>query len=68
LRLTLETPARLNAIEVAVEIDLQHGRWVIGRPACRLGLHPGESQTVEIELFDENIDHSNRILLGYVIF
>ncbi len=36
LGLTLQPSARLDAIEVAVEIDLQHGRWMIAWPACRL--------------------------------
>jgi hypothetical protein len=41
---------------------------MVGWPACRLGPHPRETQLIQIESLDENIDHSNRILPGYVIF
>ena len=68
LRLSLKTPARLDASEVAVEIELQHGRWGIGRTACRLGPHPRKTKPGQIEFFDENIDHSNGVVLAYVIF
>jgi hypothetical protein len=68
LRLALQTPARLDAIEITVEIKLQHGRWMIGRSACCLGLHPRETKPGQIEFCDENIDHTNGVVLAYVIF
>src|SRR5271163_1823152 len=41
---------------------------MVGRSACRLGLHPRETKPGQIEFFDENIDHSNGVVFDYVIF
>jgi len=30
---TLQSPARLDAIEIPVDVELQQRRWVVGRPA-----------------------------------
>jgi len=40
LRFAFQPPARLNAVEVAVEIDLQQRRGTVGRPACHRRRHP----------------------------
>ena len=37
-------------------------------PGPGLNHHTGLQADIEIELFDENLDHSNRIPLDYVIF
>ena len=66
-RLTLKAAARLDAVEVAVEIDLQNGRWAIAGTACRLRVHPVKTQSDQIELANENIDHPDRVVLGHVI-
>src|ERR1700676_2897942 len=66
--LTFQAAARLDAVEVAVEIDLQQGRWMIAWPACCLRGHPLKTQLGQIELSNENIDHPNRIIIGYVVF
>ena len=39
------------------------------RPACRSPpAHPRKPNTVQVEFFNEDIDHSNRIVFGYVVF
>jgi hypothetical protein len=40
LRFAFQSPARLKAVEVAVEVDLQQRRGMVGRPARRRWPHP----------------------------
>ena len=58
LGLPFEPPARLDAIEIAVEIDLQQRRGMIGGPA-RLASRVGalKPQRPQIQLVDEDVDH-----------
>jgi hypothetical protein len=41
---------------------------MIGGPTCRFRLHPRETKPGQIEFFDENIDHSNGVVLAYLNF
>ena len=66
--LTLQPPARLNPVEIAVNIELQQHRRMIRRPASRLGSNPVKSQLAQIEFLDKNIDHPNRIVLADPVF
>ena len=67
LRFTFQPPARLHAVEVAVEVDLQQRRGMIGRPACRRRRHPRKPQGGKVQFVDEDLDHPNRVLLVDVI-
>jgi hypothetical protein len=40
---------------------------MIGRPACLLGMYPCESVAAEVKFVDEDIDHANGVVLGYVV-
>ena len=62
-RLALKPPARLHAIEIAVNVKLQQSRWMIRRPTGRLGSNPIEPQSGEVEIVNEGIDRLNRIVL-----
>src|SRR5207344_2961786 len=62
-RLALETPARMHAVEIAVDVELQVHRRVIGGPAGVSGIDAGEAQSLEIEPVDEGINEANRIAL-----
>jgi hypothetical protein len=62
--LALQPPARLNPVEIAINVELQQAGRMIGRPAGRLGIDPAEPERREIELLDENIDHPNGIVLA----
>ena len=66
--LMLEPAARLNPVEVAIDIKLQqHGRMV-GRPTGRLGIDPIEAKRAEIEFVDKDVNDSNRIVLVNPVF
>ena len=61
--LTLQPPARLHAVEVAVNVELEQRRGMIGGPARRQRLHTVKPQIGQIERLDEYIDRANRIAL-----
>ena len=61
--LALEPPARLHSIEVAVDVELQENRGMIGRPPGHRRRDPFEPELGKIERIDEGIDHPNRIVL-----
>ncbi len=55
LGLPLKPPARPNPVEVAVDIELQQNRGMIGRLAGRPRLDPVETEAAKIKLFDKDI-------------
>ena len=63
LRFPLETPTRLNTIEVAVEIQLEKDRRVISRTPRGKRLDALKTQLTEIQRLDIGINHSDRIVL-----
>jgi peptidoglycan/xylan/chitin deacetylase (PgdA/CDA1 family) len=63
LALALEAPARLNAVEVPVDVELEVQRWVVAWPSEVGWLRHLEAQLVEIQLLDERIDDANRIAI-----
>jgi len=67
LRFPFQPPARLQAVEVAIEVDLQQRRGMICRPACRRRCHPRKPQGSKVQFVDEDLDHPNRVLLADVI-
>ena len=40
----LQTPARVDAVQVAVDVDLQQSRRMVSRPPGRLRLHAIKAQ------------------------
>jgi len=67
LRLTLQTAAGLHLVQVAVDVELQqHGR-MISRSTRRRRRHTVEAEALQIQLIDEDIDHSDRIILGHIV-
>ena len=61
--LALEPTARLHAIEIAVDIELQENRGVEGGPPSCCRLDTVEPEVGEIERIDEGVDGANRIVL-----
>ena len=63
LALALEPPARLYAVEIAVDVELEVQRRVVAWPPEVGWLRQLEAQLVEIKLLDERIDDANRIAI-----
>lgn len=61
--LAFEPPARLHAVEVAVDVELQQHRRMEARPPRRGGRDTIEAETGEIERIDEGINDANRVFL-----
>jgi hypothetical protein len=66
--LTLKPPARLNPIEITVNVELEQHRRMVRRPAGDLGINPAEPQIGQIELIDKDVNHTNRIVLANPVF
>src|SRR5262249_46532560 len=66
--LTFKPAARLNPIEITVDVELQKHRRMVRRPAGDLGLNPAEPKLRQIEPLDEDLDHPNRIILIDPVF
>ncbi|MDB5611676.1 MAG: hypothetical protein JWP25_8576, partial [Bradyrhizobium sp.] len=61
--LTLQPPARLDAVEIAVNVKLQHRRRMIRGPAGRCRIDAIEAEIAEFQRIDEHIHRANRIAL-----
>jgi len=59
--LTLKPAARLNPIEITVNVELQQHRRMVRRPAGGLGINPAKPKLGQI-------NHANRIILANPIF
>jgi hypothetical protein len=62
--LTLQPPARLDPVEIAVDIELEHLRRMIRGPAGRGRIDAIEPELAEFQRIDEHIDRANRIALA----
>jgi hypothetical protein len=67
LALPLKPSARLDAIEISVNVDLQQWRWMIGRPTRCEGRNAVKAELGEIQPIDEDIDHPHRIVLAHIV-
>jgi hypothetical protein len=54
--------AGLDAVEVAVAVELQQHRRVVPWPARGRRVNPNEAQRIQIRPVNEELDHANRIL------
>src|SRR6516225_6451526 len=66
--LALKPPARLNPIEIAVDVELQQYRWMVRRPPGCLRIDPAEPKLPKIEPANKDIDRTNRIIFVNPIF
>src|SRR5580704_6006905 len=53
----------MNAIEIAVDVELQHHRRVVTGPAGIGGSNGRKAETSQVEGLDKGIDDANRIAL-----
>ena len=63
LRPASRSSRRLHPVEIAIDVELQEGRRMIGRPSCRRQFDPAKAQFGNIQCIDEGVDHANRIAL-----
>ena len=62
-RLALQPPARLYSVEIAVDVQLQQSRGMIGGPARYFRHHAVKPELGQIERIDERVHRTNRIAL-----
>jgi hypothetical protein len=56
LALPLQAPARLHPVEVAVDVNLQQRRWMVGRPSGHLWLDTAEPELTGLTLMGPDLD------------
>src|SRR4029453_10656491 len=61
--LTLQPPTRLDSVEIAVDVKLEHRRRMIRRPAGRCRIDAIEPEGAKFQRIDEHIDRAYRIAL-----
>ena len=67
LGFSLQTSARLDAVEIAVDVDLQQDRRVITRSACISRNSAIKPQIYQVEFVDKYVDYANRIGITDVV-
>lgn len=67
LAFPLKAAARLNAIEIAVDIELRQRRGMIGRATRGMRLNSVKAEVAQPELVDENIDRPNRVVVANIV-
>jgi hypothetical protein len=66
-RLSFEPAARLNLIEIAIQVELQQQCGMIARAPCRSRNDSGEAERSQVEFIDERVHNSHRIVVTDVI-
>ena len=67
LRLALQPTARLDAIEVAVDVQLEQDRGVVSRATGGRWIGAFEPKRLEVQLVDECIDDAHRVVFANVV-
>src|SRR5215470_17112345 len=62
MALALQPPARLHAIEIAVDVELEVDRGMIPRPSHVQRLDRLKAQLLQIKPLDKRINDANRIV------
>ena len=66
-RFALQAATGLNAVEVAVDVDLEQDRRVVRRATRHGRIGTLEAQVSQLELFDKCIDDPNGVVLANVV-
>jgi hypothetical protein len=67
LRLAFKTTTGLNAIKIAVDIDLKHHLRMVRRPTGRRRLNAIEPESIKIKFIYKDIDYAHWIRVRHVI-
>ena len=62
-RLPLQPPARLHTVEIAVDVELEQHRRMIGGPPRRLRHDAVEPKVRQSERVHKGVDHANGVIL-----
>ena len=66
-RFALQTSARLDLVDVVVDVDLRHRRGMVGRRGRRFRHDALKPQPSQIQLADEDVDRPHRIVFSCVV-
>src|SRR5207302_7063550 len=66
-RFPLQPARRLDPVQVTVDVDLEHRRRVVARPARVRGIHPLEPKPRQVKLSHEGADDADRVFLGDIL-
>src|SRR5580704_10715455 len=61
--LALKPSARLDPVQITVNIKLQEDRRMIGGSPCRLRIEPAKIERTEIKRVDKHVNYTNRVVL-----
>jgi hypothetical protein len=67
LGFALQAATRLNAVQVAVNVELQQIRRMVCGTASVCRRHTFKSQRRQVQLIDKDVDHPYRILFRHVV-
>ena len=67
LRLALQAAARLDTVQVAVDVELQQDRGVVRGSAGGCRIDAFKTQCMQIQFLDEGIDNSHRVVFAYIV-
>ena len=67
LGLSLKAATGLDAIEVAVDVDLQQDGRMLSRPTSFCGDNTLETESTKVEFIDEHIDHTSRVGVRHIV-
>lgn len=67
LRLALKTSARLNPVQVAVKVDLEHRRGMVGRSSRACRRCTGKPQRMQVQFVDESRYNPNGVVLRHIV-
>src|ERR1700730_5674719 len=68
LALTLKAAARWNAIEIAINVNLEQRRRIIAGPPFFQRNNPPEAKLAKIETINKSVNGANRIVSRHIVF
>lgn len=67
LSFSFQSPTRLSAVEIAVDVDLQQDRGVVSRPASIGWNGTLKTQIDQVEFVDKDVDYTHRIGIADIV-
>lgn len=64
---SLQTSARLDAVEITLDVDLQQDRGMVSRPASIGRDGTFKTQIDQIEFIDKDVDYAHRVGIADVV-